>query len=102
MERRYSGANLDEMKNLNASEMYSRRINSWVIEKPNLENARQLKGGDLLQFPRKQVVKTVFLNDSNCYWQSTCWEEIVRRASFQREFFFLTSLLMGVVFLFEK
>ena len=48
MERRYSGANLDELKNLNASEMYSRRINSWVIEKPNLENARQLKGGDLL------------------------------------------------------
>ena len=33
-------------------------------------------------FSRKQVDKKVFLNDSKGYWQSTCSEEIVHRASF--------------------
>ena len=37
---------------------------------------------ELLEFSRKQVDKTVFLNDSNCYWQSICSREIVHRASF--------------------
>ena len=37
---------------------------------------------DLLQFFRKQVDKTVFLNDSNCYQQSVCSGEVVDRASF--------------------
>ena len=37
---------------------------------------------ELLKFSRKQVDKTVFLNDSNCYWQSICSGEIVHRASF--------------------
>ena len=41
-----------------------------------------LKNGELLKISRKQVDKTLFLNDSNCYWQSMCSEEIVRRASF--------------------
>ena len=41
-----------------------------------------LNNNDLLKFSRKQVDKTVFLNDSNCYWQPICSEEIVHRASF--------------------
>ena len=40
-----------------------------------------LKNSEVLNFPRKQVDKTVFLNDSSCYWQSICSGEIVHRAS---------------------
>ena len=40
------------------------------------------ENSDLLKLSRKQVDKTVFFNDSNCYWQSMCSGEIVHRASF--------------------
>ena len=55
-----------------------------------------LENSDLSKnFSRQQVDKTVFLNDSNCYWQSICSGEIVHRASFLTGEFFLTSLLVG-------
>ena len=38
--------------------------------------------GSELKCSRKQVDKTVLLNDSNCCWQSISSEEIVHRASF--------------------
>ena len=53
---------------------------------------------ELLKFSRKQVDKTVFLNDWNCYWQSTCSEEVVHRASFLTGYFFGTSLLVAIEF----
>ena len=40
------------------------------------------KNSELLKISRKHVHRTVFLNDLNCYWQSTSSEEIVHRASF--------------------
>ena len=40
------------------------------------------KNSELLKISRKQVDKTVFFNDQNCYWQSICSGEIFQRASF--------------------
>ena len=40
-----------------------------------------LNKSDLQKFSRKQVDKTVFLNDSNCFWQSIWSEEVVYCAS---------------------
>ena len=37
---------------------------------------------DLHKLSRKQVDESVFLNDSNCYWQSMCSGEMEHRASF--------------------
>ena len=48
-----------------------------------------LKNNDLFKISGTHVDKTVFLNDSNCHWQSICSGEIVHRASFlMREFCF--------------
>ena len=57
-----------------------------------------LKHGELLEFARKQVDKTVFLNGSNCHWRSICSEENVHRASLLTGDFFFASLLVGVEF----
>ena len=55
------------------------------------------KNSKLLKFA-KHVEKTVFLNDSTCYWQSISSEEIVHRASFLTGDFFSKPLLVGVEF----
>ena len=59
------------------------------------------ESSELLKFPRTQVDTGVFLNDSNCYCQTICSEEIVHRASFLTGEFLLTSLLVRVVVLLQ-